>query len=439
MDKKKVMIIGLGVSGRAAASFLLKRGAQVVGVDRDRDLLLNHMQLGALRQQGLQVCHESEPLEIETFDLVIASPGVPQSHPLYSAARSAKRELIGEVELACRYIKERSFGITGSNGKTTTTLLVAHVLNLCGQKARALGNIGVPLTAAIETQEPGETLVVELSSWQLETMGSSVFDAGLILNITPNHLDRHGTMEQYAEAKLRLKVCLKQEAPFFMGYSCAPLFKGPVKTIGFDSSCFVRSDGSYVYLDGKKAFSLPSQYQGKATHDVENLMAAYALCHTSGVRGEEFLIAFSSFRKPPHRIEFVKKIAGVAYYDDSKATSIDAVQKAISSLTGTIHLIAGGVHKGASYESWRQPFEGRVRGIYAIGQAANQIDQDLGNFFPVQICSSLEEAVKSAAVKAKEGENVLLSPGCASYDMFKDYNHRGDAFQRLVQELGMKQ
>lgn len=437
---RNVLVIGLGISGRAAASFLLKRGARVHGVDRDQNLLTTHAEIQQLYDQGFSAGLESEPCDVSSFDLVVVSPGVPQTNPCYASALSSGIEIIGEMELACRHMTQRCFGITGSNGKTTTTILVTHALNHSGKKARALGNIGTPLTAALDEECDGEILVIELSSWQLETLSAKVFDAGAILNITPNHLDRHKTMQAYAKAKINLKNCLKPQAPLFMGKMCreefSELLEGfPAKSFGFDKACAVYSDRYRIYADGVSAFELPLEFRGKATHDVENMMAAYALCQIAGVSGDDFLSALATFCKPPHRIEFVKKIEGVAYYDDSKGTSIAAVEKAVTALEGPIHLIAGGVHKGASYSPWRNSFSGRVSHVYAIGQAANQIKSDLGDLVPVELHGSLEAALESAAERARPGENVLLSPGCSSYDMFKDYNHRGDEFKRLVEEL----
>lgn len=437
---RNVLVIGLGLSGRAAAAFLLRRGARVHGVDRDKELLASHEEIQMLCSKGFQTSHENEDLDVKAFDLVVVSPGVPQSNPCYAAALAAGIELIGEMELACRHITQRCVGITGSNGKTTTTMLVAHAMNHSGKKARALGNIGKPLTAALDEDNDADILVIELSSWQLETLSAKVFDAGAILNITPNHLDRHKTMQAYAKAKINLKNCLKPNAPLYMGKECHEEFNQlleglPAQSFGFDAACSIRSDGCRVYCKEESAFELPAEFRGKATHDVENMMAAYALCQIAEVSGEEFLASLATFCKPPHRIEFVKKIEGVAYYDDSKGTSIAAVEKAVTALEGPIHLIAGGVHKGANYTPWRKTFMGRVSHVYAIGQAANQIKSDLGDLLPVEMHSSLEAALERAAERAQPGENVLLSPGCSSYDMFKDYNHRGDEFKRLVGNL----
>lgn len=438
---KEVLVIGLGLSGRAAAGFLLKRGAKVVAVDRDIQKLSQETEVQTLCQQGLQARHDSEALALADFDSVVVSPGVPQSHPLYAQALSLGLEVIGEVELACRHIAKRCVGITGSNGKTTTTLLTAHILNSSGKKARALGNVGIPLTRALESEDSDEILVVELSSWQLETLQARIFDAGAILNVTPNHLDRHGTMQAYAAAKFNLKNCLKNGSPLFMGTHCwnefqSLLGESPVLTFGYEQGSALICDQMRVLFKGHEAFKLPAEFQGRVLHDVENMMAAFALCQIFDVTGDEFLAGLSTFRKPPHRIEFVKKIEGVAYYDDSKGTSIDAVIKAVSSMEGKTHLIAGGVHKGASYSPWRALFAQKVSGIYAIGQAAAHIQRDLEDIVSVELFPSLEAALECAASRAKTGENVLLSPGCSSYDMFKDYNHRGDAFKRLVQELG---
>jgi UDP-N-acetylmuramoylalanine--D-glutamate ligase len=428
LEGRSVLVVGLGLSGRAAAAFLLKRGAAVSAVDHNTELLASHPEIIALRDFSWAI------------DLVVVSPGVPPTNPHVQEAQRRGIELIGEVELACRFVKQPCIGITGSNGKTTTTLLVEHILNHAGKPAKALGNVGVPLTAALDEAQSDEILVLELSSWQLETLSSPVLEAAALLNITPNHLDRHGTLEAYARAKLNMAKCLKPGRPFFILDTCAeefaPLLEGiSFKTYGYSPHADLSTDQIQVYSHQMLEFILPESYRGWVTHDVENLLAAYALCKTQGVSAELFLEAFKSFRKPPHRIEYVKTLAGVSYYDDSKGTSLDAVAKAVASMKGATILIAGGVHKGAAYTPWVDSFGGKVRCVCAIGQAAELIQNDLEAHLPVHLCENLESAVIRASQIAQEGENVLLSPGCASYDMFKDYKHRGEEFKRIVHAL----
>lgn len=435
LQNKKILIVGLGISGRSAANFLLKRGAQVSGVDSNLDLLEQSDQLVKLKSQGLKTFKSNQEIEIRDFALVVVSPGIPPTHPLYQAAQQAGIEVIGEIELACRFIKQTFLGITGTNGKTTVTLLVEHVLQQCGRRARALGNMGIPLTSEF-LEETGssslEIAIVELSSFQLETLHSRIIDAAVVLNVTPDHLDRYESLQKYASAKMHIAACIKSEGVLYLeektfqeyGYLLAPL---KPKIYGYSSNCDVT-------IDTFKGL-LPSIYTERPNHDLENLMAAYALCNQVGITVEQFTEAVLTFQKPPHRIQFVKALAGVSYYNDSKGTNIDAVVRAVDVLKGEIVLIAGGVDKGAPYTPWLEAFAGKVKSICAIGEAALTMQKQLSHQLPVKIFENLEAAVKYAASQAKAGDNVLLSPGCSSYDMFRDYVHRGEEFIRIVKAL----
>lgn len=429
---QNICILGLGVSGRSALRYLQRSGALLFGVDQNWDLLNENREIQELKKQGIQFLHESQVDKLDFCKALIVSPGVPPTNLIYQKALNQGIEILGEVELACRTMSNPCLAITGSNGKTTTTMLTTHVLNVAGIKARAVGNIGVPLTEALE-DENGDVIVLELSSWQLETLKSKAFDAALILNITPNHLDRHGTMQAYASAKLNIREGLKVGQPLYMGSDCYATFGvHSAIPIGYDENCLLRCDQTHVWLGDEIQFTLPEKYQGKKRHDVENMLGAFALCRSLGVDGPTFLKALSTFVKPPHRIEFVKEIGGVSYFNDSKATSLEAVMKAVESMDGKTILIAGGMHKGAAYHPWAASFKGKVGAIYAIGQAAEKIEADVGGTIPVQKCKDLDEAIQCASKIAKRGENVLLSPGCSSYDMFKNYEQRGEEFKRIV-------
>lgn len=431
-NNKKVLVIGLGISGQSAARFLLKRGAKVTATDKNATTLQKDNKVTPLIEKGLKVVSES--IAPDNFDLIVVSPGIPQEHPLYQAAKASGKPLWGEIELACRSLRQRAVAVTGTNGKTTTVMLITHALNHNGHQARSLGNIGMPLTDAVD--ETDDLLVVELSSWQLETLKTPVFEAAAVLNITPNHLDRHLTMEAYAKAKLHIAECLKPGGTLVLGAQVTRDFGNlvtmPYISYGLNPKNELHSDGDFVYRNQDVLFALPAPFKGKTDHDLVNLIAAYALCHQLGLTDAEFAQALPSFRKPAHRVEFVCNIDGVSFYDDSKGTNLEAVIRAVKSMKGETLLIAGGVHKGASYLPWAKEFKGKVRRIFAIGQAAGQIESELGSELSVQPCSSFEEAVRLAAETAKNGENVLLSPGCSSYDMFRDYNHRGDEFKRIV-------
>lgn len=437
---KKVLVIGLGLSGRSAAAFLLTLGAEVHGVDRNAALLETHPDLLVIKQKGLTVKLDLEVNDLTGFDLVVLSPGIPISHPLAEKALQMGIELVGEIELGCRAAKHSMIGVTGTNGKTTVTLLITHVLNKNGFQAKALGNVGVPFTQEILTLKPQEIAVLELSSYQLETLQQKILDEALILNVTPDHLDRYETMENYAEAKFKIERSVKKDGVLFVeqqtGIAYGSLLKERQASFyGYTANCAIYTDLESVFHHGEVVFALPSTLKGKRSHDVENLLAAYAVCSRRGISGPQFLQAYATFKKPSHRIEFVLEREGVRYYDDSKGTNIDAVMRAVQSLDGMIILIAGGVDKGASYTPWIQSFKGRVKLICAIGQAADKIKGQLSHQIPVHLSASLDLAIQHAAGLAKKGEIVLLSPGCASFDMFRDYVHRGEEFQRLVRQL----
>ncbi|MBA3958653.1 MAG: UDP-N-acetylmuramoyl-L-alanine--D-glutamate ligase [Parachlamydiaceae bacterium] len=441
MKRNRVLVVGLGVSGRAAVQLLLSQGIKVHAVDSNRELLKTHPDIQAYIASGVSVGHDSEQLDLSQFDSVVVSPGVPQTHPLYRQAQARNMPLLGEIELACRSLKGTFLGVTGTNGKTTVTLLVTHVLNESGKAARALGNVGTPLAAQccdVATQDI--IFVVELSSFQLETLHSHIIDAAVLLNVTPDHLDRYKGMNEYARAKLHIADCLKPNGSCYIEEKCWNEFGHLTpqlhpKLYGYSHNCEISTDLQSLVVDSTPQGRLPDYLQGKSSHDLENLMAAYALCRHVGVTAEQFLSALATFKKPSHRIEFVCAKNGITYYDDSKGTNIDAVLRAVEALPGKIVLIAGGVDKGAPYTPWEAPFSDKVKAIYAIGQAASKIQKDLAHAIPVTLCATLEEAIKGATSVAASGDNVLLSPGCSSFDMFRDYAHRGEEFQRMVRSL----
>jgi UDP-N-acetylmuramoylalanine--D-glutamate ligase len=436
------LVFGLGVSGRKAAKLLIDRGMKVTAVDSRSLLLKTDPEVSLLCEKGLLLLDE-KTIDFAKYSFGVLSPGIPFSHPFVCRANEGGLEFIGEIELAFRFLpataKNPMLGITGTNGKTTVTLLVEHVLKGSGRLARALGNVGVPLIEAVENLAPDETCVIELSSFQLEALKSKSLDAGVILNITPDHLDRYGSMENYAKAKSLLFDAVKQGGKCFADHKTYSEFSKylphQVEVYGYDPSLALWSDGKQLFYCGKPAFELPSDLKGRKSHDLENLMAAFALCFSLGVQPVEFLKGYSSFAKPEHRIEYVTEIQGIKFYNDSKGTNIDAVVRAVESLPGPIHLIAGGVHKGAPYTSWKSAFEGKVKSVFAIGEAAKMIQKDLEGTVEVILCEKLEDAVQSAFKIAAFGETILLSPGCSSYDMFKDYEHRGREFKRIVHLL----
>lgn len=428
----KVLVIGLGISGIAATRFLLTKGYHVTGVDGNETILNSNPQLHELCGQGLKIVHDSASLDMSGFDLAIVSPGVSPSHPLYQLALKKGVELIGEAELAFRNLHQPCAAITGTNGKTTVTLLTAHILNGAGKKARALGNVGNPLIEYAEHPQADEIVIAELSSYQLETMRTPVFDVGIILNITPDHLDRYRSMEEYAAAKCRLQDCIKKNGIFYAHSRTADDFAHLLKS---SFNTFDRTQGCEKQEAENIEYILPLSYRELGMHEIENALAAWVIVRHFGVSGEQFRKGLETFKKPAHRIEFVKSIDGVSYYDDSKGTNVDATIQAVRSMKGPVLLIAGGVDKGGSYVPWKLWFRNRVKRIIAMGQAAGKIHSEMSDEFEVEIVSSLSNAVASAADHAEKGDCVLLSPGCSSFDMFRDYAHRGEEFKRHVDHI----
>jgi UDP-N-acetylmuramoylalanine--D-glutamate ligase len=395
----KSMVLGLGISGRAAASFLLSRGFPVIGVDKKEGALRLVPEIQELIKRGLVLASEESSLDF--IDQVILSPGIPLSHPLVVEAKKQNIEVVGEVEFAFRYIRNRCVGITGSNGKTTTTLLITHVLNSCGISARALGNVGVGLSTYLFNPNLDEILVVELSSFQLETLKSRVLDYALILNITENHLDRYDSMKEYAEAKLSIQNCLKEKGNLFVS-----------KQVEKNFSC------------NGKIFDCEDSHQ--------NLQAAFAICKEFGITEESFWEAEKTFRKPPHRIEWVAKVNGIDIYNDSKSTNVESVIYALKQFSGPLILIVGGTDKGSSYLPWIEHFQGKVKHVVAYGSAKEKIENQIGAFIPFTKLGPFADAVDMAISLGQEKDTILLSPGCSSYDQFPNFERRGEAFKELI-------
>ncbi len=419
--ERVTLVLGLGVSGIAAAEFLLRNGRVVVGVDDNRSHLQNSPEIHKLQVQGLVVQPSCDPIDWSRVERLVVSPGISPKNPIYQEARKHQVPVIGEAELALPFFQKPLLAVTGTNGKTTVTLLTCHVLNSVGIKTKALGNVGQALCHYLLQPDDSEVFVVELSSFQLETMFTPVFESAVLLNITPDHLDRYTDMEAYAAAKCKLQYLMKKDAPFYVQEQAAREFG---KLLAAHNAMIFSSPGNSFF-----------NYRDMKEHDYENAMAAWALCQGFSVTEKQFLRALETFKKPPHRVEFVREIDGVFYYDDSKGTNIDAVIKAVRAMKGPVILIAGGVDKGSSYLLWKDHFAGKVKQIIAIGQAAQKIYNELNPHFNVKLAETLDLAVQTAADDAKQGDTVLLSPGCSSYDMFRDYTHRGEAFQHCVYKL----
>ena len=445
---KKVLVVGLGKSGLAAALFLRRRGAHVTVSDvRSAEALAKD--IPALLDEGIMV--ETGGHGLLTFrrqDLIVVSPGVPLDTPELAQVRGFGLPVIGELELAARFLKGHALAITGSNGKTTTTALVGKILEEAGFPTLVGGNIGVPVVALIEESTPDTWSVLEVSSFQLETTEQFHPKISVILNITPDHLDRHGTFENYALAKERIFAAQTAEdfvvlnadnprAAAAAARSTAPVYWFSLAH-AVDRGAWVES-GQIVfrYASASEPESiLPlTAIPLKGDHNIENTLAAVCSSRLAGAAPEAIRDAVEKFKAVEHRLEYVATLNGVEFYNDSKATNVDATAKAIAAFSGGIHLILGGKDKNSDYTELNALLRARVRAVYTIGSAAQKIESHLRGVVPLHSCQTLDKAVNAAATAAHPGEIVLLAPACSSFDQFESYEHRGRVFKQLVNEF----
>ena len=445
---KKVLVVGLGKSGLAAALFLRRQGAQVTVSDvRSAEALAK--EIPALMEAGIMV--EAGGHGLLTFrrqDLIVVSPGVPLDTPELVQARNFGRPVIGELELAARFLKGKILAITGSNGKTTTTALTGEILKASGMPTLVAGNIGVPVVELIDESTADTWCVLEVSSFQLESTEQFRPKIAVILNITPDHLDRHGTFENYALAKERIFAA--QDASDFAVLNAdhprtaEAAARSHALVFWFSARRAVEQgawveNSNVVYRSARNAeietiLSL-AKIPLKGTHNVENVLAAVCAARLAGVAPDVIARAIENFKAVEHRLEFVATIGGVEYYNDSKATNVDATEKAIAAFAGGIHLILGGKDKGAPYSPLAPLVRERVRAVYTIGAAAAKIESELRGVVPIHSCETLANAVQTAATAAKPGDVVVLAPACSSFDQFENYEQRGRHFKQLVLEL----
>jgi UDP-N-acetylmuramoylalanine--D-glutamate ligase len=444
---KKVLVVGLGKSGLAAALFLRHRGAQVTVSDaRSADALAKD--IPALLDEGIMV--ETGGHGLLTFrrqDLIVVSPGVPLNTPELAQVKSFGLPVIGELELAARFLKGRTLAITGSNGKTTTTALVGEILQKAGVPTLVGGNIGVPVVELIDQSTDETWSVLEVSSFQLESTERFHPRIAVILNITPDHLDRHGSFDNYALAKERIFAAQDEGDVVVLNADNARAAQVAVRSVGkvyfFSVEHSVMQgawveDGLLVYRAGKdepleKIMPL-SGVPLKGAHNVENVLAAVCASRLAGVSAEQIRSGVEAFKAVEHRLEFVAKVDGVDFYNDSKATNVDATAKAVASFSTGIHLILGGKDKDSDYTQLAELLRARVRAIYTIGSAAAKIENQLRGVVSILSCQTLEKAVSAAASAARPGEVVLLAPACSSFDQFENYEQRGRVFKELVNE-----
>ena len=442
-------MVGTKRSGLGAIALLQKQGARVRAMDAE---VLPAEELAKFEQMGVPVVRQSAEnvrRDGREPELIVLSPAVSIDAPLFVEARERGVPVIGEVELASYFLKGRVIGITGSNGKTTTTALTGHLLRECGIECQIGGNIGTAVTSLVETSDQEQWNVLELSSFQLETIAHFEARIAACLNVTPDHLDRHRTFENYVAAKARLfqtqssfdRAALNYDDPICRKYAR----ETKAEIFWFSSSQPVpqgvaMEDSKLLYCG--EPFADRSQIKLRGLHNVENVMAASLMAHLAGADLEDLGPAIETFPGVEHRIELVRESDGVAYYNDSKATNVDAALKAIAAFEGNLWIILGGKDKGSDYRPLRQPLSERAKGALLIGApppypyaAAPIIQEALHGALPVLNCGTLNEALRYARQHAEPGDVVLLAPACASFDQFQSYEERGNKFKQLVAEL----
>jgi UDP-N-acetylmuramoylalanine--D-glutamate ligase len=400
-------VVGLARSGAAVARVLAERG-RVIGTDSGRPDV----------PEGVEAHLGTDGVELlDRAACVVKSPGVPNEAPVIVAARERELPVLGELEIAWRLLPQRFVAVTGTNGKTTTTELLGAVWREAGLPVAVAGNVGTPLASLVGELEPEATVVCEVSSFQAEDSLEFAPDTGLLLNLSADHLDRHGTFEAYRDAKLSM---FSRQRPDQVALAPPDIaLPGEARRVDF-------GDPAELPLP-------PEEVRLRGPHNLENAMGASAAALASGVPAEAVAAALRSFAGVPHRLEEVGVVDGVLYVNDSKATNVDAAARAIESFEGGVHAILGGSLKGGGFEELREPVTARCRACYLIGAAADRLAADLEPAgAPLLRCGDLETAVREAAEAASAGEIVLLSPACASYDQFRDYEERGDRFRALV-------
>ncbi len=434
---QKVAVLGAGLSGTAAALLLKAEGADVTVLDSAEEKNLLKSTLDNLRAQGVRIMTgPAAESDATPYDLVVLSPGIDPISDLARHFSERKIETIGELELGWRSCKLPVIAITGTNGKTTTTELLAQMLNSCGQRTIACGNIGKPLCEVVRRQKDFDVLTVEVSSFQLETIQTFRPAVALWLNFAPDHLDRYRSVWEYREAKLRIFENQTAEDVAIMN-AAENLRNLKARKITFsaytDQADFRLTEGAIVY-DNQVVLRL-ADTKLRGSHNIENLMATLAAGRARGLSFAQMVPPLTSYEPRPHRCEFVRTVAGVEYVNDSKATNLDAVEKALAAQSKPVVLIAGGKDKGFNFEPLRALVQAKVKSAVLIGEMAKRIARDWDGAVSCEMAGSLADAVERAHAAARPGDVVLFSPGTSSFDMFKSYADRGDQFRTLVHAL----
>ena len=445
LRNKRVLVVGLARTGVATALFCAARGARVTATDTRGESELGAA-VAELRRAGvgLELAGHRQEL-IREAELIIPSPGVPADAPLLQSARSKGLTIWSEIELASRFLKGRLIGITGSNGKTTTTSLIEHILKNAGFSTILAGNIGTPLISYVEKTSDKTITVAELSSFQLELIEKLRPNISVFLNLTPDHLDRHHTLESYGAAKARIfenqteadSAVLNADDPGATPYAPAkPQVFWFSRKQRVAQGAFVKEHEVLFRREGieEKVLKL-ADIPLAGAHNVENVLAAVAATRLAGAEPASVAKGVRSFTGVEHRLEFVAEIGGVRFYNDSKATNVDATRKALDAFPGRVLIILGGKDKGSDYTVLQAPLREKAILALLIGAAASKIEKQIAGSVAIEQAGTIERAVETAAHAARPGDVILLAPACASFDQFQNYEHRGRVFKELVQQL----
>ena len=445
LRNKRVLVVGLARTGIATALFCAARGARITATDLRTEKELGDS-LASLRQAGVRLDLGSHREElILDADFVIPSPGVPADAPLLQSARAKGVTIWSEIELAGRFLQGRLIGITGSNGKTTTTSLIEHILRSAGFHTILAGNIGTPLISCVEQSTEHTITVAELSSFQLELIETFRPHISVFLNLTPDHLDRHHTLGSYGAAKARIfenqteadSAVLNADDPGTTAYAPAkPRVYWFSRKQRVAQGAFVKAGEVLFRRDGSEESILSlADVPIPGAHNVENVLAAAAAARLAGAEPAAIAKGVRSFAGVEHRLEFVAEIGGVRYYNDSKATNVDATLKALDAFPGRILIILGGKDKGSDYTLLQALLREKAILALLIGAAADKIEKQITGSVAIEQVGTIERALDTAAHAARPGDVVLLAPACASFDQFQNFEHRGRVFKELVHQL----
>ena len=436
-QNQNIAVLGAGLSGSAAALLLRSEDAQVTLLDSAEEQNLLKSTVDNLRTHGVGViCGAAADEDSATYHMAILSPGIDPASRLACNFSSRGIEMISELELGWRSSEIPVIAVTGTNGKTTTTELLAEMLNACGQRTIACGNIGKPLSEVAREKKPFDVLTVEVSSFQLEAIRTFRPSISLWLNFAPDHLDRYRSVADYRAAKLRIfENQMESDVAIVNAIEKLPAVRPRKITFSAyaDQADFRVSQGVIVYQDEPILRLADTKLRG--LHNIENLMATLAAGMARGLSFEEMVAPLCAYEPRPHRCEFVREVGGVEYVNDSKATNLDAVDKALRAQNKPVILIAGGKDKGFSFDPLRPLVKEKVRSTILIGEMAENIRRSWNGAVECEIANSLADAVERAHARAGPGEVVLFSPGTSSFDMFKSYGDRGDQFRALVRAL----